>query len=108
MILKLCAQDNGQFSAAEAAFLQASKPREAIEMYCHQQLWDAALRVAEAHDAGSTSTILRQQAEALVAEGSLADAEMIYVQVRPGYSLPVLGCTLLYHRMECCCFSFTV
>ena len=98
--MKLHVQDNGQFSAAEAAFLQASKPREAIEMYCHQQLWDAALRVAEAHDAGSTSTILRQQAEALVAEGSLAEAEIIYVQVGPGWPLTVPGCKLLYHIVE--------
>lgn len=79
-------QDNGQFSAAEAAFLKAKKPREAIEMYCHQQMWEAALRVAESHDAASSSSILRQQADALAAEGSLADAEQIYVQVCSGVS----------------------
>ena len=61
-------------------------------MYCHQQMWDAALRVAEAHDAGSSSTILRQQADALVAQGSLTDAEIIYVQVSPGYALGAPGC----------------
>lgn len=59
-------------------------------MYCHQQMWDAALRVAESHDAASSTTILRQQADALVAEGSLADAEIIYVQVAPGF-LPALS-----------------
>jgi intraflagellar transport protein 172 len=89
VIIDCVLQDNGQFQAAEVAFLQASKPREAIEMYCHQQMWDAALRVAESHDAASSTSILRQQADALVAEGRLADAEVIYVQVPPGHPLAV-------------------
>jgi hypothetical protein len=81
VILLLPLQDNGQFTAAEAAFLRANKPREAIEMYSHQQMWDAALRVSESHDAASVSSVLRQQADALVQEGRLTEAELVYVQV---------------------------
>ena len=40
-----CAE--GRFDEAEEEFVRAGKPKEAIEMYCHQQDWPAAMRVAE-------------------------------------------------------------
>lgn len=49
-------------------------------MYTHQQQWSAALRVAQAHDAASVTTILRQKGDALVAGGKLADAEAVFTQ----------------------------
>lgn len=73
-------QDSGAFEAAEAAFLLANKPREAIEMYTHQQQWSAALRVAQAHDAASVTAILRQKGDALVAADKLTDAEAVFTQ----------------------------
>eukprot|EP00892_Ulva_mutabilis_P000305 jgi/Ulvmu1/10275/UM060_0077.1 len=73
-------EDSGDYAEAEAAFLRASKPREAIEMYTHQQQWAAALRVAQAHDAGSVTAILRQKGDALVAASTLADAEAVFTQ----------------------------
>lgn len=76
----VCIQDNGEFDEAEAAFLRANKPREAIEMYTHQQQWSAALRVAQAHDAASVTAILRQQGDALVTAGKLADAETVFTK----------------------------
>ena len=47
----------GRFNEAEEEFLQAEKPKEAIDMYCHQQDWAAALRVAEGGDPSSISRI---------------------------------------------------
>lgn len=73
-------QDSGEFDEAEAAFLRANKPREAIEMYTHQQQWSAALRVAQAHDAASVTAILRQKGDTLVAAEKLADAEAVFTQ----------------------------
>ena len=43
-------EDDGQFEAAEAEFLAANKPKEAVLMYVHLARWDDAQRVAEARD----------------------------------------------------------
>ena len=40
-------EDEGKFAEAEAAFIEADKPKEAIEMYSHAEDWTAACRVAE-------------------------------------------------------------
>lgn len=37
-------EDEGSFAAAEAAFVRAEKPREAIEMHLHSRDWAAAVR----------------------------------------------------------------
>ena len=47
----------GRFGEAEEEFLSAGKPKEAIDMYCHQLDWAAALRVAEAGDPPSIPKI---------------------------------------------------
>ena len=43
-------EDEGRFKEAEEEFVKADKPKEAIDMYIHQQDWGAATRVAEAYD----------------------------------------------------------
>ena len=40
-------EEEGRFALAEKQFLQADKPREAIEMYFHQKSWEDALRIAQ-------------------------------------------------------------
>jgi intraflagellar transport protein 172 len=75
-------QDLGQFSDAEAAFLRASKPREAIEMYVHQGLWTAALHVAEGHDAAAVSDIYCKQGDFLASEHKMHEAETTYLQAK--------------------------
>lgn len=37
-------QDEGVFHEAEVAFVKASKPKEAIDMYVHQRDWGVLLR----------------------------------------------------------------
>ena len=51
-------EDEGRFADAEAEFVKASKPKEAVLMYVHTQDWDAAQRVAEAHDPQSSESTL--------------------------------------------------
>lgn len=51
-------EDEGRFREAEGAFIKVGKPREAIDMYLHQQDWDAALRVADLCDPAAMSDIL--------------------------------------------------
>ena len=43
-------EDDGHFEQAEAEFLAANKPKEAVLMYVHLARWDDAQRVAEARD----------------------------------------------------------
>ncbi|XP_063770977.1 intraflagellar transport protein 172 homolog isoform X3 [Pseudophryne corroboree] len=55
-------EDEGKFPEAEAEFVKAGKPKEAVLMYVHNQDWDAAQRVAELHDPGSVGDVLEGQA----------------------------------------------
>ena len=52
---------SGRFQEAEDEFVKAGKPREAIDMWCHQQDWAAALSVAERCDPQSVPDILAAQ-----------------------------------------------
>ena len=76
-------EDEGKFPEAEAQFIKAKKPKvrndlcfhkvgtecqyfspqEAVLMYVHNQDWDSAQRVAEAHDPDSVSDVLVGQAK---------------------------------------------
>ncbi len=51
-----------QFVEAEAEFLLASKPKEAILMYSHSRDWRSALRVAEKYLPEAVNEILISQA----------------------------------------------
>ena len=56
-------EDEGKFGEAEAQFIKAKKPKEAVLMYVHNQDWDSAQRVAEEHDQDSVSDVLVGQAK---------------------------------------------
>lgn len=58
--------DTGRFGEAEEEFVRAAKPKEAIDMYCHQQDWPAALRVADRCDPASIPTICALQVPQLL------------------------------------------
>lgn len=75
-------EDEGRFEEAEAEFLKADKPREAIDMYTHQQDWASATRVAETADHGSLPDVLCAQAKALVERNEFTKAEALYVRAK--------------------------
>lgn len=54
-------EDEGRFQEAEAEFISAGKAREAVDMYIHNQDWDAANRVAENYDPASVAEVLVAQ-----------------------------------------------
>ncbi|KAM3861396.1 intraflagellar transport protein 172 homolog [Diretmus argenteus] len=56
-------EDEGKFPVAEAEFIKAGKPKEAVCMYIHNQDWASAQRVAESHDPDSVSEVLVGQAK---------------------------------------------
>ena len=59
-------EDEGRFDEAEKAFIQADKPKEATDMYIHQQDWASATRVAEQNDPAHVSEVLVAQAAVCV------------------------------------------
>ncbi len=75
-------EDEGRFDKAEESFVKANKPKEAIDMYTHQQDWAAALRVAENYDPRSVSEILVMQAKVAVQNGDFARAEELFLRAR--------------------------
>jgi len=75
-------EDEGRFAEAEAEFLAADKPKEAIDMYIHQQDWVAAMRVAEAYDPSSISDVLVAQGRTALEAKDYMRAESLFVDAK--------------------------
>ena len=73
-------EDQGEFRQAEIEFVKASKPREAIDMYLHQQDFDAAMRVADSHDVAAIPLVCQAQARACFAAGKYTEAEELMLR----------------------------
>ena len=67
---------------AEREFLAADKPREAIEMWVHQQEWDIAQRIAEASDPASVPDVLCAHAKVLAEGRDFGEAEALLLRAR--------------------------
>ena len=75
-------EDEGRFPDAEKEFIKAEKPKEAIDMYVHQQDWPNATRVAEANDPGSMPDVFVAQAKVCVERSEFTKAEALYVKAK--------------------------
>jgi intraflagellar transport protein 172 len=76
-------EDEGKFKDAEAHFVKAGKPKEAVLMYVHAQDWEAATRVAEeAGDEGAVSEVLVGQAKVAFEAGDLAKFEGLLLRAQ--------------------------
>ena len=73
-------EDEGQFARAEEEFVAARKPKEAIDMYLHQQDWAAATRVCQQNDLTQLGDIVDAQAKALGEAKDYKAAEALLVQ----------------------------
>lgn len=51
-------EDSGDPRGAEAEFIAAGSPREAIDMYLHARSWKDALRVAQEMDSSAVADVL--------------------------------------------------
>ncbi|XP_059516265.1 intraflagellar transport protein 172 homolog [Myotis daubentonii] len=81
-------EDEGKFEEAEAEFIRAGKPKEAVLMFVHNQDWEAAQRVAEAHDPDSVADVLVGQARGALEEKDFQKAEGLLLRAqRPGLAL---------------------
>lgn len=81
-------EDDERFREAEDEFIKASKPKEAIDMYVHQQDWANALRVAENFDPTSVPEVYTAHARVKTDAGEHRGAEELYLAAsRPELAL---------------------
>ncbi|XP_054716571.1 intraflagellar transport protein 172 homolog [Uloborus diversus] len=73
-------EDNGKLREAEVEFIQAHRPKEAVLMYVHNQDWESAQRVAEAHDKESVPDVLIGQARFTFERGEYQRAESLLLR----------------------------
>lgn len=72
-------EDDDRFQEAEEEFVKGGKPKEAIDMYVHQQDWANALRVAETHDASAVAEVYIAQAKYKADGNDFKAAEEFYL-----------------------------
>ncbi|EMP37904.1 hypothetical protein UY3_04886 [Chelonia mydas] len=75
-------EDEGKFEEAEAEFIKAGKPKEAVLMFVHNQNWDAAQHVAEAHDPDSVADVLVGQARFAFEQKEFQKAEAFLLRAQ--------------------------
>ncbi|XP_046877770.1 LOW QUALITY PROTEIN: intraflagellar transport protein 172 homolog [Hypomesus transpacificus] len=75
-------EDEGKFSEAEAEFIKAGRPKEAVLMYVHTQDWTGAQRVAEAHDPDSVAEVLVGQAKFCCEQKDFQKAEAFLLRAQ--------------------------
>lgn len=81
-------EDDERFKEAEEEFVKAGKPREAIDMYIHQQDWTSALCVAEKNDPAAVGDVYIAHAKSKSDGGNHKGAEDLYLTAsRPDLAL---------------------
>jgi len=75
-------EDHGKYAEAEEDFVQAERPREAIEMWVHAKKWTNALRTAEDYDPASVPTVLSKQAADVAESGDYEQAERLFIDAK--------------------------
>eukprot|EP01038_Epipyxis_sp_PR26KG_P006699 gene6699-9188_t len=81
-------EEDERFREAEEEFIKASKPKEAIDMYVHQQDWENAIRVAENYDPATVPDVYIAHAKFKADANEFKAAEELYLSAsRPELAL---------------------
>lgn len=75
-------EDDGKFLEAEAEFILAEKPKEAILMYVHAQNWIHALRIAETYEPASVPEVLQAQAAQCFKDKQFSEFEVLLLRAQ--------------------------
>ncbi|KAJ8934987.1 hypothetical protein NQ314_013074 [Rhamnusium bicolor] len=75
-------EDDGKFAEAEAEFIQAGKPKEAVLMYVHAQNWINALRIAETHEPATVPEVLQAQAAQCFKDKQFSEFEVLLLRAQ--------------------------
>lgn len=73
-------EDEGKFQEAEAEFLLANKPKEAIMMHTHTGDWKSAIRIAEKFMPEAVTDILLSQANAALETRNYPEYEALLIR----------------------------
>ncbi|KAL0485003.1 intraflagellar transport protein 172 [Acrasis kona] len=73
-------EDQAHFKEAEEEYIQGKSPKEAVEMYLHQNDWANAMRVADSFDSTMINRVLECQAESAWNNGQHDEAERLFTQ----------------------------
>ena len=81
-------EDDERYKEAEEAFIKANKPKEAIDMYVHQQDWESAVRIAENYEPAAVPDVYIAQARVRVDAREFKSAEELFLAAsRPDLAL---------------------
>jgi intraflagellar transport protein 172 len=83
-------EDEEKYTEAEEEFINANKPREAIDMYVHQQDWSNAHRVASSFDPAAVPDVYIAEARACADRHEYPHAEELFLAA----SKPELALTM--------------
>jgi intraflagellar transport protein 172 len=75
-------EDEEKFEEAKDEFLNTGKPREAIDMFIHQQDWASATRVAESYEPAALPDVLVAQARSAVSSNDFQRAESLFISAK--------------------------
>jgi len=75
-------EDEGRFERAEEEFIKANKPKEAIDMYIHQQDFEAGMRVAEQHEPAAIADVQEARGRKLAQASQFGEAEGLFIQAK--------------------------
>lgn len=78
--IAIALEDEGKFNEAEAEFLLANKPKEAIMMHTHSGDWKAAIRIAEKYAPETVNEILLSQANAALESRNYPEYEALLIR----------------------------
>lgn len=73
-------EDQGKFAEAEAEFLVANKPKEAILMHTHSRDWRAAIRIAEKYLPDTVGEVLLSQAAEALEARNYSEYEALLIR----------------------------
>lgn len=75
-------EDEGRFERAEEEFIKANKPKEAIDMYIHQQDFEQGMKVAEQHEPAAIADVQEAKGRKLAQSSQFGEAEGLFVQAK--------------------------
>ncbi|KAL9645308.1 hypothetical protein ABK040_002508 [Willaertia magna] len=75
-------EEANNLKEAEAEYINANCPKEAVDMYMHHTDWENAMRVAETHDPSLINYILEFQADLAFQNREFEKAEKLYLEAR--------------------------
>ncbi|EAT43404.1 AAEL005155-PA [Aedes aegypti] len=78
--IAMALEDDGKFTEAEAEFLLANKPKEAIMMHTHGGDWKSALRVAEKYLPEAVKEVLLSQAASALESRNYPEYEALMIR----------------------------